>query len=371
MDSTIGRPKVRKRPILITPQSRFEVQPRPGGGIRWRRQREVKQLMDDSPLGIFQHSRRRGAIHHNGLATHPARFADALDEYLVHLRAMGRSAATIEAYAREIELLGRFIGRNVRLPAISAGVLDAAVAAISGEPASRRVRRSGATLNRCRSTYRAFFRWAFETGRIAGNPAALLRLARAESAPTLPITLQESRLFLTAIRRSADPLRLRDEALFSVYALTGLRRAEALRLELADYNPGAKTLRVKDLKAGRPRMVPVARPLGLALEKFLASLESNSAGGPLFEGRLCGKPLTVRQAQTRFERWRNAAGLRRGITIHSFRAGFATTLHRASGDLVLVSRALGHRDLRPTLRYVESCPGILPRVIEKSFARLV
>jgi hypothetical protein len=32
-------------------------------------------------------------------------------------------------------------------------------------------------------------------------------------------------------------------------------------------------------------------------------------------------------------------------------------LHRTCGDVVLVSRALGHRDLRPIIRYVELTQG--------------
>jgi hypothetical protein len=34
-------------------------------------------------------------------------------------------------------------------------------------------------------------------------------------------------------------------------------------------------------------------------------------------------------------------GLSDELTIHSFRAGFATALHKGSGDVVLVSRAWG------------------------------
>jgi len=65
------------------------------------------------------------------------------------------------------------------------------------------------------------------------------------------------------------------------------------------------------------------------------------------------------------------AGLRKELTIHSFRAGFASTLHGGSGDVVLVSRALGHRDLRPTLRYVAPYPELLPGAIEQCFDGIV
>ncbi|MGH8247870.1 MAG: tyrosine-type recombinase/integrase, partial [Gammaproteobacteria bacterium] len=59
------------------------------------------------------------------------------------------------------------------------------------------------------------------------------------------------------------------------------------------------------------------------------------------------------------------------LTIHSFRAGFATALHRATGDVLLVSRSLGHRDLRPTMRYVQWLQPELRKAIDRAFTRLL
>ena len=39
------------------------------------------------------------------------------------------------------------------------------------------------------------------------------------------------------------------------------------------------------------------------------------------------------------------------VISHSLRHTFATLLYRATRDLVLVSRALGHRDVKNTQRY--------------------
>jgi integrase/recombinase XerD len=234
-------------------------------------------------------------------------------------------------------------------------------------------RRSETTLNRHRSAYRGFFRWAFETGRISANPAFLLRRARAESVPTPAITFDETRRFFRAIRRSKDPLRLRDEALFSIYALAGLRRREALLLAQSDYNPKARLLCIRNGKGGRVRTVPVARALGRSLERFLTG--ALSRGGPigdrLFPGRVAGRALTVRQAQSRFEHWKVVANLRPELTIHSFRAGFATALHQGCGDVLLVAQALGHSDVRTTLRYIKLYAEDLSRVIESSFAGIL
>ncbi len=39
------------------------------------------------------------------------------------------------------------------------------------------------------------------------------------------------------------------------------------------------------------------------------------------------------------------------MSVHSLRHTFATLLYRGTRDLLLVSRALGHRDIRTTQRY--------------------
>lgn len=298
----------------------------------------------------------------------PCGFWQSVEGFLLHLQASGRSTATIQSYKESLALLGRCVGNQMPLKALSTEVLDAGLASMSITGSSREPRRSEATLNRHRSAYRGFLRWAFETGRIPTNPALLLHGARVESVPTPPITLEETRLFLRAIRRSKDPLRLRDEALFSTYALAGLRRKEALLLCQSDYNAKARLLCIRNGKGGRVRTVPVVRALGRLLERF--QNHSLSRAGPvgekLFPGRVPGTGLTTRQAHSRFEHWKAVAKLRPELTIHSFRAGFATALHHGCGDVMLVSQALGHSDVRPTLRYITLYSENLSRIIESS-----
>lgn len=310
-----------------------------------------------------------------GIKYRPAKsrgFWHNAEDFLLHLQASGRSIATIHSYKESLALLGKSVSKQMPLEALSTEVLDAALASMS-PIASADPRRSETTLNRHRSACRRFFRWAFEMGRISANPAFLLHRARAESVPTPAITFNETRRFLRAIRRSKDPLRLRDEALFSIYALAGLRRREALLLAQSDYNPKARLLCIRNGKGGRVRTVPVARALGRSLERFLTG--ALSRGGPvgdrLFPGRVAGRALTARQAQSRFEHWKAVADLRPELTIHSFRAGFATALHQGCGDVLLVSQALGHSDVRTTLRYIKLYPEDLSQVIENSFAGML
>ena len=122
-------------------------------------------------------------------------------------------------------------------------------------------------LNRFRTTYCTFARWAFESGRISFNPVLLLHLSRVDSPRTPAITRLQIRKLLTIIRNSGDPLRLRDEAPFRTYAMTGMRRTEALTLDTCDYDPEAATLTVNSGKGRQIRTIPVADALGSPLLK--------------------------------------------------------------------------------------------------------
>ena len=296
----------------------------------------------------------------------------AVVDYLVYLKASGRKATTIGSYGESLALLGGEMGADFPLRDVSSTLLNATVAgltAIEGEP---RKRRSQTTLNRHRCAYRGFFRWATESKRIRANPALLLGRSNMESVPTQPMTLHEVHKFLQAIRHSSDPLRVRDEALFALYAFTGLRRAETLQLAEQDYNAATRTLLVRNAKSGRPRTVHVIARLGVLLKNLQCYLGPGKriVNEKLFPGRGAGDGLTSRQVQRRFQHWKAIAGLRSTLTIHSFRVGFATALHRQSRDVVLVSRALGHGDLRPTLRYIDLSAGELPDWMETTFRQI-
>jgi len=296
----------------------------------------------------------------------------ASSDYLLQIRASGRSPMTIASYAESLALK-EFFCSTIPLPAISADGLHAAVANLAATTTGRRssIRRSETTLNRHRSAYRAFFNWAFLTGRTPINPAVLLRRSRAESVPTPPITQDEVDLFLSTIRLSRDPLRLRDEALFATYAFAGLRRTEALLLDITDFDAQRAILHVRNGKGRRSRIVPLVRELSLLLSRFrddrLKVVDAST--GKLFPGHNPHSGLTPRQVQRRFEHWKVITGLRPILTVHSFRAGFATTLHQNSCDVVLVSRALGHKDIRPTLRYIDLSAINLAQAMEATFGK--
>ncbi len=188
------------------------------------------------------------------------------------------------------------------------------------------------------------------------------------------MTAEEIKKLLAVMHCSGDPLAWRDEALFATYTLTGIRRAEALALRIKDYNRNELLLSLISTKGGQPAVRVVPAQLARLLNQYLSGepwAESSDPNAPMFSGRYRHAPLSTKQAQARLERWKKIAGIRRPVTIHSLRAGFATLLHQETADILLVARALGHDDPKMTQRYVGRDLEALRGKIERSLNEVI
>jgi len=233
----------------------------------------------------------------------------------------------------------------------------------------KHINQSPATMNRIKSTFKSFFNWAYSTGRCSINPAIVLHMARTDSRRTVPISMGEIETLLETIPNFNDVHSLRDEALFSVYAFTGIRRSEALNLTTRDFDPKALTLFIANPKGGRSRL----QPIPLRLVKVLSRHITENISGrrkttlPLFSGIKSDNALSAKQAWIRFKKWKRLSGIRMNLTIHSFRAGYATMLYQATGDALMVARAIGHTDIKTTERYITNETSHLHTVLAKIF----
>jgi len=294
----------------------------------------------------------------------------AINDFIVCLKATGYASSTLKCYSATLANLAYMLGQE-DINAISIGDVERVIIQL-GYQAADTYQRTDVTLNRIKSAYRSFFKWAYERGHTTENLTAGLQLAKAYSQPTIPITIDETALLLDAIRKSNSAHAMRDQALFSIYAFTGIRRSEALSLRLADYDPLTLNLRLHHTKGGKRRLQPVPTLLADLLDHYVQSLrrnERNCDHTPLFPGMHANKHLSPRQARERFEKWKGIAGIRKSLTIHSFRAGYATILYQSSGDIFLVAHALGHSDIQTTKRYVDGNMTSVREAVELVFQR--
>ncbi|WP_318556545.1 tyrosine-type recombinase/integrase [Geobacter anodireducens] len=291
----------------------------------------------------------------------------ATEAFCARLSAEGRSPATIAAYRRDLALVARVAGElapGVVCRAVTAGLLDQVFSA-GAVIESERGPRSAASLHRMKAAVRAFFAWAAEAGEVNDNPARSIRMHRLPRKLPVFLTTAEKKRLLKELKGRTDFSTLRDRAMIEVLLGTGIRLGELAALDMDDIDLDAKHLRVR-AKGNVPQVKFIKTDLRTLLRRYLA--ERRRHGRPEMEalflsnrdGRLC-----QRQIANRLSHWLRRAGIEKELTPHGLRHTFATHLYGATNDLLVVQRALGHRDVSTTQIYTHLVDGQLEEALER------
>ena len=291
----------------------------------------------------------------------------ATEAFCARLSAEGRSPATIAAYRRDLALVARVadeLAPGIVCRAVTAGLLDQVFSA-GAVTESERGPRSAASLHRMKAAVRAFFAWAVEAGVVDDNPARSIRMHRLPRKLPVFLTTAEKKRLLKELKGRTDFSALRDRAMIEVLLGTGIRLGELAALDMDDIDLDAKHLRVR-AKGNVPQVKFIKTDLRTLLRRYLA--ERRRHGRPEMEalflsnrdGRLC-----QRQIANRLAHWLRKAGIEKELTPHGLRHTFATHLYGATNDLLVVQRALGHRDVSTTQIYTHLVDGQLEEALER------
>ena len=291
----------------------------------------------------------------------------ATEAFCARLSAEGRSPATIAAYRRDLALVARVadeLAPGIVCRTVTAGLLYQVFSA-GAVTESERGPRSAASLHRMKAAVRAFFAWASEAGVVDDNPARSIRMHRLPRKLPVFLTTAEKKRLLKELKGRTDFSALRDRAMIEVLLGTGIRLGELAALDMDDIDLDAKHLRVR-AKGNVPQVKFIKTDLRTLLRRYLA--ERRRHGRPEMEalflsnrdGRLC-----QRQIANRLAHWLRKAGIEKELTPHGLRHTFATHLYGATNDLLVVQRALGHRDVSTTQIYTHLVDGQLEEALER------
>lgn len=289
----------------------------------------------------------------------------AVEPFLRQMAADSRAALSIRSYRRELLLLTQATN-GVPLSRLTPDLLNGYLTCPRVQQKVDGTPKQASTVNRTKSVIRAFFRWCQQTGLIERNPAAHVRLAVTVTPVTPHMTRAELARFLRMMRGSRHPLAPRDYALFATLAHTGIRLSDVIRLRASDVDLFHRQLLLRRTKGGRcePRHLPAR--LRLILSRYIRSRSQRGVnnGAALFVTRH-GRRLSPRGVQYRFAFWLRRARIQKPVSVHSLRHTFGTLLYQTTKDLLLVSRALGHRDVKSTLRYAHLGDHVLAKAINR------
>jgi len=257
-----------------------------------RRTRKTTRRGEDerSPKG------RRGSAGTNGDGNGHLSWLDAIGRYELHLLALRKAEGTVRGYRYETERLRDYLleqgvafPAEVELPHLrgyQAGLLSG-TASRSGKPNAVR------TVHRITTTLDGFFAFLVEEGLLDQNPARRLERPRLpQSLPGEVLEDAEARRLLAAPDRST-PKGQRDRALIEVYYAAGLRRCEALDLDLCDLDHSARELRVRHGKGDEGRLVPVTRSAWTEIVAYLQQGRTQLATSHRDSSHGCSSRSTV------------------------------------------------------------------------------
>ncbi len=286
---------------------------------------------------------------------HPAYIAmhllNALDAFVLQLRADGRSPHTIANYQRHVAALDQWMaahGHAADLDAITPALLAEYLADDDVRRNGRGGVRSTSTVNAVRTSLRVVFGWLHNAGHTRANPARLIR--RAICSPPPPRALSDAQVdaLLAALDAARGEAARRDGVLIRMLLATGIRLGSALALNIEDLDLATGAVTLRRVKRDRVERIFLGREIRGQVEEFV--VRNRLKRGPLFRGPQ-GERLVDRHARRRICDSLDRIGAH-DATVHSLRHTFATRLLRSTGDLFLVKRALLHRSIASTAVYV-------------------
>ncbi|WGW02785.1 site-specific tyrosine recombinase XerD [Tropicibacter oceani] len=221
---------------------------------------------------------------------------------------------------------------------------------------------SRATRARRLSAIKQLYRFAFEEGMRADNPA--VQIAGPGRDKRLPKTLsieEVDRLLQAATRHGRTPAdQQRNACLMQLLYATGMRVTELVSLPLVAARGDPRMLLIRG-KGGKERMVPLSPPAREALALWLATRDDQDAaaraqGKPvsafLFPSRGKAGHLTRHAFYMLIKDFAVEGGVSPDkVTPHTLRHAFATHLLANGADLRAIQTLLGHADVATTEIY--------------------
>jgi site-specific recombinase XerD len=168
---------------------------------------------------------------------------------------------------------------------------------------------------------------------------------------------------------------LKGRVLLSLGYGCGLRAGEVVRLKVKHIDSAQKIIRVEQAKGRKDRHVMLSpETLDLLRQWWQLRPSRYDAGMPreerwLFPGGRPGKPMTTRQLNRLFHEAADAAGIKKGVTLHALRHSFATHLLERGADVRVVQELLGHASVTTTQIYTMVTVDTLREVYATSHPR--
>ena len=186
------------------------------------------------------------------------------------------------------------------------------------------------------SIVKRFFNWTIKQGVYKTNPTDSIESVKFSNERSRCLTTEE----VSRLLECCDPTM---KMIVSIALLTGLRRSAILELKHAEIDIANNRITVQS--KGKTHRIPITEPLW----QILLHAELKDHPVYLFPNKKGNGPLD-NNAMIDFRKACIKAGIK-DFRFHDLRHTMATNLLRATGNIYLVQKALGHSSIATTQRY--------------------
>lgn len=284
----------------------------------------------------------------------------AYENYLTKVKQA--SSNTVFSYMRDIRQFDGWLQRSGETTVLEANQLNISQYLDYLQEQGR----SAATVSRGLASLKNFYTYLVSTGFLTESPVTeKIHVERGEK--KLPQVLTSAEVDkLLAQPAPVDAKGIRDKAMLELLYATGIRVTELIDLNLNDFIPDLKSIRVGTGKKVRsiPLYPAALRALTVYLSQTRDALVSDSSEQALFVN-VNGTRMSRQGFWKILKHYQAKAGIDREITPHTLRHSFAVHLIENGADLSSVKELMGHSDISSTQVYTQMVNQKIKSVYDK------
>ena len=271
------------------------------------------------------------------------------------------SANTVSSYMRDIRQYAEWLRDTEEADVVEATQLNIGdyLAHLDAEG------RSAATKSRCLASLKNFYAYLVSSGFLEKTPVVAIKVERGEKKLPQILTGREIELLL-AQPVCVDAKGFRDKAMLEVMYATGLRVTELLDLDIDDVNLEQGI--VKCAGAKKTRAIPLYPAALKALTNYIRDIRSSMLADPMERAlfvNIGGARMSRQGFWKILKHYQATARIEKEITPHTLRHSFAVHLLENGADIGSVQELMGHSDISSTQMYTHMINQKLKSVYEK------
>lgn len=287
-------------------------------------------------------------------------------KYEAYLRDVKKASSnTLSSYLRDIRQLGDYLTLHTDrgYADVSSDELEQYISHLKAEG------KSVATVSRAIASIKGFYSFLKDNSMIDNNPADVLVPDKTTQKLPQILTSKEVELFLEQ-PECVDAKGYRDRAMLELLYATGIRVSELINLDIYDLNLAAGIITCRSRE--RERAIPLYNTAIKALSEYIEFIRPRMIASPdekaLFVN-VSGERMSRQGFWKLIKYYQAKAGIEKDITPHTLRHSFAAHLLENGADLRSIQEMLGHADISSTQIYSQLVKKQLKDVYNKAHPR--